>query len=132
MKNVRSSVRLIAANAERETDVAKVFRDVIVERFDLREVVGRAFDEFIGFGPNFGTGLTAIMLEAGIPTTDRFPTRERGHLDGGILVVLLLLWFFLLVFVLVVIFALEVRRRPAINASAGGFVYFGILAGLVL
>ena len=78
VKHVGSRVRLVAADSEREADVAEVLRDEIVEGFGFFQVGVQALGQFLRFGANFGRGRAAVFLEAGVPAANLLPGFERG------------------------------------------------------
>src|SRR5580692_7399213 len=130
-----SSVGLVAADSERQADVAEVFRDVIVKGFGFIEICVQALGEFLRFGADFGTGSAAVFFKVGVPAADLLPGFEGCHLHVGTLVfgtAFLFLLVFVLIFILGVVFALQMRSRPVIDAAAVGFGDGGIHPGLAL
>ena len=107
VKNVRRSVRLVAADAERQADVAEIFRDEIVEGFGPGNVGRLALDEFVGFGFHFGRGLAAVALQAGVPAADLLPGFEGGELNVRAVVVGTMLLFLLVFFFVLAVFAFQ-------------------------
>src|ERR1022692_1746274 len=140
VKDLPGSVRLVAARAQRQTDVAEILRDEVVESLNLVHLRVEAFGEFVGLGANFRRGSTPVFFQARIPAADLFPTDERGQLNVGILLIggLLLsfgfgvLIVFVFVLVLCVVFALQVRARPVVDAPSVLFGDLWIHAWLVL
>ena len=106
VKDVGGSVRLIAADSERQADVAEILRDEIVEGFGFVEVGIQSLGQFLRFGANFRRRRAAIALEAGVPAADLLPGFEGGQLNVGA-VVFGVMFLLLLVLVFVVVFALE-------------------------
>src|SRR6185437_13294554 len=130
VQDVAGSMRLEAAHAERQADVAKVGGDVIVERLNLVEVGGFALDEFGFLGANFCIRLSAIFFESGVPAAELVPTFKGGQLNRrvfGLFRSLLFGFFFLLFFLVGLV---NVRARPGVNAAAILLGDFGIVPRL--
>ena len=130
VEDVCGGVGLVAADAEREADVAEIFGDEVVEGLDFIHLGVEAFGEFCGFGADFRGGRAAVFFQAGVPAADLFPADEGGQLNVGPFLVGFLLFllfflpvavfFFVFVFVLVfvVVFAFEVRAGPVVDAAS--------------
>ena len=103
VEDIAGGVRLVAAYAEREADVAKILGDEIVEGFDLVQVVIETLGQFVRFGAYFWGGRPTVFLEACVPAADLLPAYERGQLNVGAVIVGILL--FLLVSILLIVFA---------------------------
>ncbi len=131
VQHVGGSMRLVAADSQREADIAEVLGDVVVKALSLLEIGGEALRQFGGLGLHFGAGDAAVFLQPGIPDTDLCPGFESRELNVGAIVFgVVLLLFLVLVFVLVIVFADEVRTRPVVNAAAVFFTNRGIQARL--
>src|SRR5258708_9380925 len=126
-------MRLKPAYTERQTEIAKVGRDGVVETLDLVQGARLSLSEFAGFDTDFCRWLAAFLFEPGIPAPHFFPARKRSHLDGwGFRFLRSFLFLFVLVFtlILVLLFFLDVRTGPGINAAAVLFGDFGIVPWL--
>ena len=136
--HVGSGVRLITSLAQRQTDVTKILRDVLIQRLRLFFLGGAAFDDLFGFELDFFVGHYAIALQRGVPLPDFIPTLKSRHLHVRMKVVSVFLFVFrfvaVFVFILVFLFAvgLEVRVLPRVNAPAVLFFDRGIEAGFGL
>src|SRR5260370_35232452 len=97
-------MRLKPAYTERQTDIAKVGRDVVVETLDLVQVARLSLSEFPGFGADFCRWLAAFLFEPAIPAPHFFPARKRCNLDAwGFSFLRSFLFLFFLVFTLILV-----------------------------
>jgi hypothetical protein len=78
VQDVCGGVGLVAAETERQADVAEILRDEVVESLDLIQVGVEAFGEFGGFGADFRRGRAPVFFQVRIPAADLFPTDEGG------------------------------------------------------
>src|SRR6516165_10544423 len=106
-------MRLVAADSQRETYVAEILCDVIVEAFGLGNVGRQALRKLLSLRANFRRRQTAVFFETGIPAADLLPGFERRHLHVGTIVIRTVLLLFL-VFVLGLVFAFEMNALPVI------------------
>ena len=67
----------------------------------------------------------AVFFQVGVPAADLLPGFERRQLNIGTVVIGAML-FLLFVFVLLVVFTLEMRTSPVINAAVVLFSDLGI------
>jgi len=100
VKNVGGGVGLVAPQAQRQAYVAEILGDVVIEPFDFGDIAVEALGEFLGFRADLRRWLPAVMIEAGVPAANFFPTAEGGQLDrwNFVLRPLLLLFPFLFLF----------------------------------
>ena len=82
-EHVGGGMRLVAAEAEGEADVANIFCDVIIERGDFFEFGGAALNQLLSLGADFRGGVAAAFFKIGVPFGDLCPRGERGELDVG-------------------------------------------------
>ena len=82
-EDVRGGMRLVAAEAEGEADVADIFCDVIVESGDFFEFGRAPLNQLLGFGADFGRGFGAALFKIGVPFADLRPGGEGGELHVG-------------------------------------------------
>src|ERR1700678_1304977 len=83
LENFGGGMWPIAAAAEGKADVANISRDVIVERLHFFEIGCAAFGEFLRFGADFGSGISAALFQIGVPTRHFVPGVEGRELDVG-------------------------------------------------
>ena len=119
VKHVGGGVWLVAADSERQADVAEIFRHEIVEGFGFFEIGVQAFGQFLSLGADVGGGCAAIFFEAGVPAANLFPGFESGELDVGAVVVGTM-FLFLLVFSLSLWRRLRVRDANSTSGRCGG------------
>src|SRR5580765_4566810 len=127
MKYIGGRVRLVAAYAEREADVAEIFRNEVVKSLCFFQIGVQALGQFLRFGANFGRGFATIFLEFGVPAANLFPAFESRQLNVGLVVIgtaFLFLLVLLFLFGLGVVVAFEMRSGPVVDASS---VLFGDL-----
>ena len=124
-KDFSGGMRLIAANTERQADVAEILGDVVVDGLQLLHVGVAALHQFLGAGADFGRGRAAVAFQSGVPTAHRVPGGKGGHLHVRLLGLDAAAFFLIsLAFV-----ALLVRRRPAIDAPVTFVGDLGVVAG---
>ena len=75
-ENFGGGVRLVAAEAEGEADVANIFRDVGVECLDLFGIGCEVLGECESFCAEFGSGGESAFFEIGVPTGYVIPSGE--------------------------------------------------------
>src|SRR5674476_1296384 len=66
---------------ERQTNVANVARDVFVQRFHLRHVVGLPLHQLLGLRLDGIVRLAPVALQRRIPRSQFLPTLKGGQLD---------------------------------------------------
>src|SRR6266478_8732065 len=76
--NVGGGVGLVAPQAQRQAYVAEILGDVVIEPFDFGDIAVEALGKFLGFRADLRRWLPAVMIEAGVPAANFFPTAEGG------------------------------------------------------
>ena len=79
-ENVRSGVRLVAAEAEGEADVTDILCNVGVKRLNLFEFRGAALDQLLRLGAYFRGRIAVAFFKAGVPGCDFVPIFEGSEL----------------------------------------------------
>ena len=126
-------MRLITAEAQRQAHIAEILGHVVIEGFGALQIAVHALGQLFGFGPDFGRGRAAVFFQAGIPAANLLPAFERGELNVRTVVVgVVPLPFLFFVLGLVLIFALQMRTGPVVNAAAVGLSDGGIFSRLAL
>ncbi len=126
-KNIGSCVGLVAPLAQGETDVTKVFCDILVECLDLGGIGGQSSHQLVCLGADLFVRNDAVAFQARVPLTYLIPTLKGGHLylrRLRLIVIdrLLLCRFRLFIF----LFALEICVLPGIDATVVLFLDNGI------
>ena len=67
VQHIGGSMRLKSSHSERQADVAKIRRNVVVKRRDLLEISGLRSCQLGCAGANFCRGQAPVLFEAGVP-----------------------------------------------------------------
>ena len=82
-EDVGSMIRLQAADAARDGEIADVFLDIFGDAAEFRVEVWRAGDEGLGFGGDLRRGVGPVSFQCGHPLADGAPLVVFSF-DGGI------------------------------------------------